>query len=142
MTSPERRIELARAGLDAYLAGDLQRVVEMMDPEVVVVAGPGLPEAGTYRGRDQFLAWTKRWLDAWDEFRMEMESIEAVGDRHAVAAVLQRGRGRGSGIEVEMATGHVYGFAGEELTYFGLYASLEQALADARSREEGETDAG
>ena len=140
MTDPERRIALAREGLDAYLAGDLNRVLERMSEDVVVVSGPGLPEEGTYRGRDQFLAWTTRWLDAWDEFGMEVKTIDPVGERHAVAEVRQRGRGRGSGIEVEMSTGHVYEFAGEELIYFALYASPEQALADARSREEGHND--
>jgi len=137
MTSPERRVELARGGLDAYLAGDMERVIAMMSPDVVVVAGPGMPEAGTYNGHDEFLPWTRRWLDAWEAFDMEVESIEAAGDRHVVAAVRQRGRGRGSGIEVEMATGHVYEFDGETLVYFALYASFDEAVADARSREEG-----
>lgn len=137
MSSPERRVELARAGVDAYLAGDLDAVVQMMSPDVAVFVGPGMPEGGTYSGRDEFLHWTQRWLDAWEEFRMEVESIESVGESHVVAAVRQSGLGRGSGIEVEMATGHVYDFDGETLVYFALYTSVEQAMADARSREDG-----
>jgi ketosteroid isomerase-like protein len=135
VTTPERRVELAREGVDAYLAGDLDRVVAMMSPDVCVVAAPGLPESGQYRGREEFLDWTARWLDAWQEFDMAVQSIEPVGKRHVVAAVRQSGRGRGSGIDVEMDTGHVYGFDGEVLTYFALFPDAKKALADAQARE-------
>jgi ketosteroid isomerase-like protein len=137
VTTPDRRVELAREGVDAYLAGDLGRVVALMSPDVSVVAAPGLPESGQYRGREEFLDWTARWLDAWQEFHMEVQSIEPVGERHVVASVRQSGRGRGSGIEVEMDTGHVYGFDGEVLTYFALFPDAKGALADAQARERG-----
>ena len=39
-----------------------------------------------------------------------------------------------------MSTGHVYGFADEKLIYFGLYATFEQALKDARAREEEQAE--
>ena len=136
MTSADRRTELARAGIDAYVAGDLESVLAMMSPDVVVVSGGGMPEAGTYNGHDEFLPWTRRWLDAWEEFEMQVVSIESLGDRHVVAAVRQRGRGVSSGIDVEMDTGHVYEFNGEMLVYFGLYPSYDEALADARAREQ------
>jgi ketosteroid isomerase-like protein len=136
MASPERRVELTRAVIQAYLAGDLDTVVALMSPDVTVVTGPGMAEAGTYTGADEFVPWSHRWLDAWDEFNMDVESIEPLGERHVVAGVRQSGRGRGSGIEVEMDTGHVYGYEDETLVYFAIYMSLEQALADARSREE------
>jgi ketosteroid isomerase-like protein len=136
VSTPQRRAELAREAVDAYLAGDLDRVLGMMSPDVLVVSGPGLPESGRFRGPEEFRAWTGRWIEAWEEFDMEMESIEPVGKRHMVAGIRQRGRGRGSGVEVEMTTGHVYEFEDETLVYFGLHTSLDQAVEDATAREE------
>jgi hypothetical protein len=62
--------------------------------------------------------------------------MEAVGERHAVAAVRQRGVGKGSGLEVEGVSGYVFEFDDDGLcSYFALYNDVERAFAAARERE-------
>jgi hypothetical protein len=69
------------------------------------------------------------------DFRPEPRRIEAVGERHAVADVLQTGRGRGSGVEVEMTLGYLFEYVGGRATYVALHPTFDEAMAVARERE-------
>ena len=68
--------------------------------DVEVGGAPELPNSGTYHGRQGFLTWIAQWLDAWDEFAIEVDDVQAIDDGHVVVDVDQRGRGKGSGLEV------------------------------------------
>jgi hypothetical protein len=49
------------------------------------------------------------WLDAWDEHRLEIDETLDGGDDDVVATVHLIGRGRGSGVEVDVRLyGHVH----------------------------------
>jgi ketosteroid isomerase-like protein len=68
--------------------------------DVEVGGAPELPNSGTYRGREGFVTWVAQWLDAWDEFRIELVEVVAIDDGHVLVEVDQHGRGKGSGLEV------------------------------------------
>ena len=133
--SAEERIELVRRGFDAYNGGDFETVLDHFDAEVELHTADGLPNAGTYRGHEGFAHWAQQWEEAWEDFRPEPRRIEAVGERHAVADVLQKGRGRGSGVEVEMTLGYVFEYVGGRATYVALHPTFDDAMAVARERE-------
>jgi ketosteroid isomerase-like protein len=135
VTSAEERIELVRRGFDAYQGGDIEAVLDHFDPEMELQTADGLPNAGTYRGHEGFARWAQQWEEAWDDFRPEPGKIEAVGERHAVAEVLQKGRGRGSGVEVEMTAGYVFEYVGGRAIYVALHPTFNEAMGVARQRE-------
>jgi len=58
-----------------------------------------IPEAGTYRGRDEVVRGLETFLEAWDDLAVTVEELLDAGDR-VVALVRYSGRGRESGIEV------------------------------------------
>jgi ketosteroid isomerase-like protein len=128
-------LELARRGIAAYNAGDREAMFELFSPDIVVYTPPGLANAGTYRGFDEFRVWMQEWEEAWERFEVETDAIEPVGERHVVASVVQSGVGRGSGMEVKMPAGYV--FEGEEgrCVYFAIHPSPEAARSDALERE-------
>ena len=68
--------------------------------DVEVGGAPELPNSGTYRGQEGFVTWIAQWLDAWDEFRIELVEVVAIDDQHVLVEVDQHGRGKGSGLEV------------------------------------------
>jgi ketosteroid isomerase-like protein len=68
--------------------------------DVEVGAASELPNSGTYRGHEGYLTWLGQWLDAWEEFTIDVLELEAVDDEHVIADVDQHGRGRGSGLPV------------------------------------------
>jgi uncharacterized protein len=127
-------IELVRRGFDAYERRDLDAVFALLDPEVEIFTDAALVNAGTYRGYEGFLTWVARWNEAWEEFRMRILEIEAVGPDHVVAVVEQYGVGAGSGIEVTGSVAYMWEVHDGLGTRIHLYTEREQAVEAARSR--------
>jgi ketosteroid isomerase-like protein len=136
-TDADTRVAIARRGIEAYAAGALETALELFAPDVVIFAPPGEQiTSGTYHGIEGFLRWSGEWNDAWESFDLEVIEIEAVGERHAVAEVRQRGIGKGSGLEVEGISGYVFENRDDGLcTWFALYNDVERAREAARERE-------
>lgn len=128
----ERRMELARKGIEAYDAGDVEAALGLLSPEIEVYSPPGTVNVGTYHGIEGFLRWTEMWNEAWERFDRQIERVEAIGERHAVAVV----RHRGVGIEVTQLSGYVFELdSNEQASYFSLYNDVDEAFAAARGRE-------
>jgi ketosteroid isomerase-like protein len=131
----DRREELIREGFDAWERGDTEATLALYDPEIVVYAPPEIGNPGTFHGIEGFLEWAAAWYEAWETFEQEVVRIEPVGATHGVADTLQKGRGRGSGIEIERQASWVYDVRDEKLVYMALYWDREKAVAAARERE-------
>jgi ketosteroid isomerase-like protein len=78
----------------------MDAVQAMASDDVEVGAAPELPNSGTYSGHEGFLTWIGQWLDAWEDFRIEVIEVSAVDDERVLVEVDQHGRGVGSGVEV------------------------------------------
>jgi ketosteroid isomerase-like protein len=97
--------DLLRAGYDAWNSDDLDGYLELLHPDVHISTSglfPGL--ALEYDGRERAAAFWRQMHEPWDVFRIEVEHIEDAGD-WAVASLRFRGRGAGSGVEVDMRFG-------------------------------------
>ena len=133
--SAERRIELARRGMELYDAGDVEAALASFHPEIEGYSEGGLND-GHFKGIDGFLRWTAQWNEAWESFTYEVERAEAIGERHVVTIIHQTGTGRDSGIQVDQMAGYVFEVDDDGRTvYFALYLDPERALAAARERE-------
>lgn len=124
-------IELTRRSFEAFNRGDIGEVLERLAPDVEVYADPELPNSGTFHGHEGALRWFERWLEAWATFSIELEEIIPVGDS-LVVCVVQRGRGRGSGLEVDMRSAYVLTIRGGKTTRLHLYPDKSTALEVAR----------
>jgi ketosteroid isomerase-like protein len=124
-----------RRGMEAFNRGDLPAILAMLDDDVEVFSHPDTGNPGTYRGRDGYLEWAASWLEAWDDFRVEVREVEALDDEHVIAVTDQFGRGKGSGVEVGRR-GVTFAFTLREgrATRLGLYLDREAALADLQLR--------
>lgn len=130
-------LETARAGVEAYQRGDIEAVVALIHEEGEIFLPPELPNSGTYRGRDGFLTWLAHWLDAWEDFSIELRDPKPVGQRHVVATMHQSGRGKGSGIAVEMDIAYMWEVRDGKIAAMHLYGSTEKAVLVAQQRERG-----
>ena len=97
-----------------------------------------LPGAGTQKGHEGFLRWAAEWLEAWEEFEIEPLAYEPVGERHVVVPIHQRGRGKGSGIEVEADLAYMFEMRHRRAARVHLYPRRDDALAAARASERPE----
>src|SRR5262245_10301848 len=95
----QENVEVVRHALEAWGRGDREAAADLLDPEVEWRMPPNIPEAGTYRGRDEVVQRLDEFLDAWDALAVTVEKLMDAGDR-VVALVRYSGRGRESGIEI------------------------------------------
>ena len=89
-----------RRAFDLFERRDMEGVFAIAADDVEVGGASELPNSGTYHGHEGFLTWLAQWLDAWDEFTIDLLDVEAIDDEQVVADVDQHGRGKGSGLEV------------------------------------------
>ena len=94
MASSEARESLAQAGMEAFNAGDMDRMLAALAGDIEVYASPEMANAGSFRGHDGFITWITAWTDAWEAISAEVTGTVLVGDRHIVTAIDQEGRGR------------------------------------------------
>jgi ketosteroid isomerase-like protein len=135
MSSPEENLELVRRALDAYQRGDYEALLAFMHPEVEVYSTPELANPVEAVGREAWLRWIGDWLEVWESFEIEALAIDSVGDHHVIADMRQYGKGKGSGIEVELRVTYMFDIRDGVATRYHLYPDREQALAAARKGE-------
>ena len=133
----KENVELARGGLESWIAGDREAAISTFTDDVEVYVPTELGNAGSYRGVEQFRSWFQAWDEVWDDYAMEVKSIEAAGDRHVIAVIESRATGTASGIEVGNTLGWVLGVREGQLEYLALQPDLETAREHARARGAG-----
>ena len=124
---PTANVETLRRGYEALNSGDLSVVHELLDPDLEWQEDPASPEAGTHQGRDSFERFLRSWLESFDDFRIEPEEIIEEDDR-LIALVHQSGKGRASGVVVEVRIAHVWTVEGGRAVRWKSYPSRERAL--------------
>jgi ketosteroid isomerase-like protein len=128
-SSEQRNVELTRLGFEAYNAGDYEALARLLHPEVELHADGELINGGDYRGHEGFMRWNSEWTEAWERFRIEPRSVEAIGGRYVVADTHQVARGAGSGIEVEMDVFWIFEVGDGHVLRMHLYPSRDRADA-------------
>jgi ketosteroid isomerase-like protein len=133
----QRNVDLARQGMEAYNRGDLDEVLELFSPEVQIYTPPDFMNAGAFHGHEGFLNWISQWNEAWESFDIRVDRVEPVGHRFVLLDAHQVGRGRESGISVELDVTYLYEIIDGLCVYLAMYPDRERALADIRRREAG-----
>src|SRR5215216_1542227 len=96
----QENVEVVRRMYAAFHGGDVDGALSHFNADVLVDASKARPDVGTGRGREHVTALVTSWLASWEEWREEMDEMRDLGSRVLVLSV-QRGRGKGSGVEVE-----------------------------------------
>jgi ketosteroid isomerase-like protein len=126
----QRREEIVwRLYNEGWAAGNLDLMLDILDPGIIWTAIEDAPDAGTYRGYEGVRAYWRDWLDDFDMhgFRIE-ESIDA-GDRLVcVQRAATTGKGSGVRSEIHYACVNTFG-ADERIVAVNEYATREEALA-------------
>ena len=124
----EANVEALQQGYEALNRGDLSVVLELLDPDLEWHEPGDSPEAGTHRGRDSFERFFRSWIDSFDEFRVEPVRVVERG-KDLVAVVHQSGRGRASGVEIEIRLAHVWTVEDGRAVRWEAIANPDEALA-------------
>jgi uncharacterized protein len=132
--SPEN-VELVRRGMEAFARGDMAAVLELLAPDVDVTSDAlGLSGGGNYLGHEGFVRATREAMEAFEDYRIDAEEfIDAGAD--VVVLVHISGRGRGSGIPVDMRLAHVWTVRGGKGVRARTFENKEAALEAVGLRE-------
>lgn len=102
----EENVEVVRCVYARWSKGDFSSS-DVYSPDFTLVINPGIPESGTYAGRDALVRYMTGFLESWDHISISARSFESTADK-VLAAVVQHGTGRSSGVSVELAFFHVW----------------------------------
>ncbi len=93
----------------------------------------GWPERQTYEGVEGAREFMADWLEAWEDWQLEVEELLDAGD-DVVALLRQRGRSKATGLLVDMEFAQVWTFRDGAQARMRMFASREEALEAAGRR--------
>jgi len=100
----EENVEVVRAFVDAWNAGDMDSVRELLDPDVVLRPVSDWPEPGPYMGREAAMGWYERLRETFDADTVELtRDVTHAGDR-VVARWIWHAKGHGPESNMELTT--------------------------------------
>ena len=89
------------------------------------------PDSTPRRGQKAIIRYFDQWLDAWEDFRIEPETLLDAGDK-VVAPIRITGRGRGSGAEFpELSSAHVFTLREGQIVRVEVFYDRDEALEAA-----------
>lgn len=123
-------VEIVRRMCEAFARGDANAAAAVLDPDVRwdVSTHYPWPDAEVFRGREGVIDFFRRFLGAWDEYEADFEDFLDCGE-HVVVTLTERGKGKGSGIEVTRRFGQVWTVREGRVVAFTAYLDRDAALA-------------
>ena len=100
-------VEILHRGYEALSRGDVDAVLEFCDPEIECQLPEGGINSGILHGRRALKEFLEDYIDAFESFRMEPERFVEAADQ-VVVVLRVVGRGRGSGLEVDVRPAHLW----------------------------------
>jgi ketosteroid isomerase-like protein len=133
----QENVEVVRRAADAYSRGDIDAVLEDLDPEIewhpllqVLLGG----EATVYRGHEGARALFRDLDEAFTESEAETSEVRDLGEQ-VIAIGHLRGRGRESGAKTETAIVWLVEFKNGKAIRVREYLDPKEALEAAGLRE-------
>lgn len=124
---PSSRLEVAQAVFDAYVRGDQAAMFELIDPDIVSTQFPEQVDVRPYHGHEGVVQVMANWIGTWDDYSIELLELREIGDC-VVAALHQRGRGRGSGVAMEGDVWFVWRVGGGKLVRWQMFSTEREAI--------------
>jgi uncharacterized protein len=129
----ESEVETVRGGYEAFNRGDIDWMVEHMDPDIAWEDAAKVPDARIYRGVDEVRRYLESFFRHWKDLRDEVEDVRE-GRDGIVACVRLVARGRTSGAEVDASMAHLHQLRDGLGVRVRVYFDRAAALADAGLR--------
>jgi ketosteroid isomerase-like protein len=128
-------IEVVKTSFAAFAERDLERVLELADPDIefTAVTGEHAGRTRPYRGHDGVRQYFRDVASVWEELKLTPREFRSHGDRILVTGkVSARSRSR----TVTGSTGWIWRVRGGKVTYVRVYASAADALAALEEEDE------
>ena len=128
-------VEIVRNAFDAFSRDDIEGVLRLCDEDILITQPHELPGASQQqRGYSGVLEAFRIWPEQWDDYQIEILRIADLGD-YVVVTSRTGGRGKQSGVEVEMDFSFVFSVRDEKIVEMKIFMREDQALEAAGLRE-------
>ena len=132
----EKDVDIVRRVYAASARRDSRMVLSLYDPDVEwdMSAHPMsqmLQRQTLSRGHDQLRSWFHEWYEMFEDFEHTCEELIDAGGHTVVSVGTDRGRGRGSGVEVARLIAGVWTIRDGRIARVVWYPTREQALEAA-----------
>ncbi len=115
---------------DAWAAGDIETALAGIDPDIEWIEPAESPDGQAWRGAEGVLASMAKWTQPFDDYAFEITESIDLGDR-ALFALVQRGRGKSSGVDVESPIWHLWTVENGRAIRVEMFFDRDDALAAA-----------
>jgi ketosteroid isomerase-like protein len=127
----EENIALVRAFDAAYSRRDFDSIAELLHPTIETSSFDGKIN----RGPEAVVGALRGWFEQWEWYTAKVEESIDLGHDRAVVIFQCRGKGRASGVEVDMQINDVWTFKDGKIARMWGYATRDEALEAAGLRE-------
>jgi ketosteroid isomerase-like protein len=128
----QENVELILRTLDAWNRRDVDAFAALLSPDVVWEENPELPGLReVYRGRAEVRGWIGEVLEVVESPHAELEEITELSDDRVFAEAVLTGRGKGSGVPVELRFWMVVWFAEGKIARRQVSWTRDEALEAA-----------
>ena len=79
-------------------------------------------------GKDAAIDWARRWWGTWDEYALDATEIVDAGEDRVVVVQRERGRGKGSGVQLERRWAVIFTVRMGKEVRFEAFKSRAEAL--------------
>jgi len=132
----QENVEIVRRVYEAAARRDASAVLALYDPEIELDASrlgvPGLAADadGISRGYEGLKHFFREWHQAWGSIEYDFEELIDAGEQ-VISVVNRRGRGRASGVDVELHVALVWTLRDDRVVRVVWFPSRERALEAA-----------
>jgi ketosteroid isomerase-like protein len=127
-------VEIVRRTYEAFVRGDAATALAAYSEDTEWDDRHFRPEGRVHCGREELVEVIRTWVGAWRDYSFSIKRVIDAGD-HVVVISEDRGKGKGSGIEINTLLGFVVDVAGGQITRTVVYADPAEALKAAGLKE-------
>jgi ketosteroid isomerase-like protein len=121
--------EVVRESWRLWSEGDLDRAIELMYPDVVVVAPEGWPEGAVSEGREAWAAQARRLRETWEKACVEVDEIREVDESRVLGRLRYVTRGKDAEFAFETPLTAILELADGKIRRAEYFWTVEEAEA-------------
>jgi ketosteroid isomerase-like protein len=135
--APSPEVAVVRRAHDVLNRGDVEALIALCDPGFQLDMSDRVLNPAVYEGHDGIRRFYAEVTDVWERFTWEPTALHEFGEL-IVARLHSRGRGRGSGLELDRQSAMVWRVRGGRALSVAFFRDPNRAMAVARSHARAE----